>query len=211
MNSMFFFYIVVPLTDKSTARRFHKYISDNPGKWPLPVGRRFRHRHTHSVYSYTQPLHSSDWGRRPPLPLYSASSFGCGCLYSLLRTSPKYKIQNKTRPWYFTMCLTIYCICILEYFYHYFIITPYVLVHFGWISNWVNFKWNTVNSALFVGDWCSWILWSAFTHEFMYLQSNELSCTVMQQTSYPQNYVPTNQQNFDKPLTLAPIQSIIHL
>ena len=147
MNSMFFFYIVVPLTDKSTARRFHRYISDNPGKWPLPVGRRFRRRHTHSVYSYTRPLHSSDWGRRPPLPLYSASSFGCGCLYSLLRTSPKYKIQKKTRL-YKVSNYILYLTCILGYFYPYFIITRLVQVSFGWISYWLNFKWNTVESSL---------------------------------------------------------------
>ena len=31
-------------------------------------------------------------------------------------------------------------------------------------------------------------------------QSSKLSCiNVMQQTNYPQNYVPTNQQNFDNP------------
>lgn len=131
---MFYFYILVPLTDKSTARRFHKYISDNPGKLPLPVGRRFRRRHTHSVYSYTRPLHSSGWGRRPQPPLYSASSFGCGSLYSLLRTSPKYEIQNKNRPRYFTMCLTIYCK--LGYFY------PLILYHHTFYPSkfWVNFK-----------------------------------------------------------------------
>ena len=31
-----------------------------------------------------------------------------------------------------------------------------------------------------------------------------LSYIVMQQTSFPQIYVPTNQQNFDNPQTLAP-------
>lgn len=30
-----------------------------------------------------------------------------------------------------------------------------------------------------------------------HLTSNELSYIVMQQTSYLQNYIPTNQQNFD--------------
>ena len=35
------------------------------------------------------------------------------------------------------------------------------------------------------------------------LQSNELSCIVKQQTGYPQNYVPTNQQHLDNPGTLA--------
>ena len=33
---------------------------------------------------------------------------------------------------------------------------------------------------------------------------NEVSCIVMPQNSYPQNYVPMNQQNIDNPQTLAP-------
>ena len=36
------------------------------------------------------------------------------------------------------------------------------------------------------------------------LQSNELSCIVMQQTRYPPNYDPMNQQNFANTRTLAP-------
>ena len=35
-------------------------------------------------------------------------------------------------------------------------------------------------------------------------EGNELSCIVMLQTSYPRNYVATNQQDFDNPRTLAP-------
>ena len=31
-----------------------------------------------------------------------------------------------------------------------------------------------------------------------------MNCLVMQQTSYPRNYVPTNQQNIDNLRTLAP-------
>ena len=37
-----------------------------------------------------------------------------------------------------------------------------------------------------------------------HLTSNELSYIVMQQTSYLQNYIQTNQQNFDYSQTLAP-------
>ena len=36
-------------------------------------------------------------------------------------------------------------------------------------------------------------------------QSNKLHCIVMQLTSYPQNYVHTNQVNFDNLSTLVPM------
>ena len=58
--------------------------------------------------------------------------------------------------------------------------------------------WNTVDSSwLFVGDSCSSISWFTLTQEFTYLlQSNKSFNIVMQQTSYTQNYVTSNQQNF---------------
>ena len=37
----------------------------------------------------------------------------------------------------------------------------------------------------------------------MYNIVSELSNIMMQQTSYPQNYIPMNKQNFDNPSTLA--------
>ena len=61
-----------------------------------------------------------------------------------------------------------------------------------------------MESLLFMGDQCMWISWVTLAHKFSSPQSNKLFCIIMQQTGYPQNYVPMNKQNFDKPWTLAP-------
>ena len=59
-----------------------------------------------------------------------------------------------------------------------------------------------------MGDQCSRILWVTFTHEFTFPQNLKQSndCpTLICNNSYPWIDVPVNQQNFDKPWTLAPM------
>lgn len=60
-------------------------------------------------------------------------------------------------------------------------------------------------SNLFIRDQFSWISWDTHTDTFTFtnIWHSILSYIVMQQTRYPWNYIPTNQRNFENPLTLA--------
>ena len=65
----------------------------------------------------------------------------------------------------------------------------------------------TVELSLFAGDQC-WVslLFPQTIHNMVI--STYLSCNAIQQTSGPWNNVPTNQQIFDNPRTLAPMNNI---
>ena len=66
---------------------------------------------------------------------------------------------------------------------------------------------SSTQTLMFVGDECLWISWVPLIHKWKSPQmyNKEKNClTLMQQTSYPRNEIPTNQQNVNHPLTLAP-------
>ena len=64
----------------------------------------------------------------------------------------------------------------------------------------IHYKVITVESSLFVGVYvCGFC--GMFTSPITF--NKVMNCLSMQQISYPQNYVPTNQQSFNNPRTLA--------
>lgn len=77
------------------------------------------------------------------------------------------------------------------------------LIMFVWGENLTYFK---LESLFFVRDHCLWIPGVTLSHEFTSpWKFNKLmnctSCTVMQQSSHPQNYILMNQQIFDQQQT----------